>query len=66
MQVPNDEDEAGGHGCGGVIAEGFGGFMAFSWIRSTSGVSTEIGDSFSFFDVRIVEAPAQEVLKGAW
>lgn len=66
MQVADDEDEAGGHGCGGVIVEGFGRFMVCSWIRSTSGVSAEVGDSFSFFNVRVVEAPAQEVLNGAW
>ncbi len=49
-----------------VVGKGFREFLAYSWIRSIPKVSAEVDDSFLFFNVKVVEAPAQELLRGAW
>ncbi len=49
-----------------VVGQGFRESLASSWIRSIPKVSVEVDDSFLFFNVKVVEAPAQEVLRGVW
>jgi len=63
VEVPNDEDKAGGHGYCGEIVGGFGRVRVGSWTRIGSGESREQLCSFTSFNCGVVELLAQTLLR---